>query len=341
MPVDELHREGQWFVCDHVFVFPKSKMKAYVKGAERAERTAPAKSINTRASSLRVPRLLREAATAMLRYKAMYNNQPRWSLREFDIRSQREALAIVQEFQQFASFASHNFGWSWQDPGDYEEWQRHAWKHIDFPSIESMDSSGFFFSEAESARNNTKDLEAVVQAAIRKNPEAVARLDALFPNETEKHQALTGLSPSENHRIPSSEDLALDLVTTIKRKPDSSEADRARRDLGILVSRRAITGAVHVGRLRVPHSNKFVAQVFKMSYALARQIKEVNSFLESYQPSASKRVHLLRPYYPWLGSATVLDLPALATTKPIEAAGHIASHVLKVSPSKIQKIVYH
>ena len=77
------------------------------------------------------------------------------------------------------------------------------------------------------------------------------------------------------------EDLAGRYAAILVRHPDSKEAEQARHDLDILTSKSAAKGSAgRAGRTRIGFGERTVVQVYMMSYALFKQLKEVDRFLE-------------------------------------------------------------
>jgi len=341
----EYLKTGRWFLCVECLLLPCSKLRVVGSIIERELPSDKALlSPLPRRKDRRARANLQRLVTTSRALVAIYNTQPRWSLRDIKARSLGQALEIVHEFLQFASFASDNFGWQWEDPSKHEDWRRHAWKHTDYNALESIIGAGWLVeTEKVKSSRRTQEIQELCRGAIRKDPAAVARLGALFPAEEDKRSIFEHvLPPAERPReMPSPADLAAELVDIVWRSPDSAEADQARHGLKVLVSRRAIRGAApQRGRPPMQYTSFLVSHVFKVSYALAKQLREVDQFLGNYEAFGPKRMHHIRQFYPWLGNIPAVELVQLLESRPVSAACQIASQALGLSSSKIEKTVY-
>lgn len=106
-----------------------------------------------------------------------------------------------------------------------------------------------------------------------------------------------------------------------------------------LVDERAAKGSGKSrGRPLISLSADLAMTAKTIGYGLSKQLREVESFLSSYEPSPMKRLALLRHYYPWVEQIEnpSTDLRSLIKMAPSMAAPIIAGSGLGVSPNTIE-----
>jgi len=271
----------------------------------------------------------------------LYNAQPDWRMKDISVGSGAEADAILREFFHFAEYASDAFGW-WRFSFPKErgfpkgkDWMRHGWKHItpgDLEEIAGRVKSGNhplddLMPPIDLLPDSHKEREALFRNAARGVPEAVARLHFLFPTESDKREAAEyslGLPRNEIaqllSQIPSPGALAAQWAHVAVRRPDSDEAAEARRGITALIAKSSARGS-KVGRPKIPFSVEMTVTVYRMSYVLYKQLREVDRFLKKLISGDDQRSQKLGHLYPWLARELRPDRTTnFATHQPTEGA---------------------
>jgi hypothetical protein len=368
--------QGKWFVRVGYHVFPLAlagKLKNLAdQRAPIAARRAPVETENptslsktgtleARAQAQAFDQQLRKTVKEMVELTLqLYNRQLRWSLRDLRANSVDEGLSISKEFLELAYVASGEFGWSTHPLPEGMHWKQHCWKHIHETDLkrvaDDVEAGRQPFNDAPlGLLGSSEEALKLFRRAARCEPGAVARLHHLFPLRCDLEDMADYLfcgveRPEKTRRIiasiPSVEELAGRYAAVLVRHPDSKEAEHAQRDLDILTSKSAAKGSGgRAGRTRSGFGKDTVAQVYMMSYALFKQLKEVDRFLEGLNGGIhwndEARNQQLRKLYPLLAgllkSGEIMP-PRRGdrSTTPCKIAGA----VLGVSPSKVAKIVY-
>lgn len=285
---------------------------------------------------------------------ALYSAQPDWSFCDFRVTSLAEAVKVVAEFLSLVESATLEFCWplAWplHQPTELVDWKRHSWKHVFFGSIRE------FLVDASAGQElppqvrleligTFEDAQELFRKAARREPEAVARIESLFPTREDRRCAAEHLfeqvePPQELPRIPSVADLAAEFATHAVHDPDSEEADKFRKRLRVLMSKRAAKGSAAHGRPRIPHHDVTVVTAYMMSYGLAKQLKEVCRFLEQFQRRDEEWLCLIDQLYPWVSGTLHLSVENVLTLETSKSACQIAGKALGLSPSKVEKTVY-
>jgi hypothetical protein len=264
-----------------------------------------------------------------------------------------EARAVLTEFMALADKAAWEFGWISNFPHrrSKHNWRKHGWKHVSFNAIIEIRDDFVKFLPPEMRPEligPAEEARAVFRAAESHEPTAVARLQHLFPRHDGLSEATEVLFVYEGKReilakIPLVEELAADWAAQAVEHPESSEAQQARKKLRLLVAKSSALGSTaDGGRSRVPWHEEVVDIVFVASYCLGVQIRQVNGLLAKTEAGVGKRNRELANCYPQL--QMMQGPPGCVSnclaSQPTQIACIIASQVLKISPSKIEKIVY-
>lgn len=276
---------------------------------------------------------------------AWYNAQPIWSIRHIRVNSRSEATEVVKEFLRMVRFTSTVFCWPLNCPVRPAQWEKHGWKHISFAELRTyVDDMERGWEPTVQTRadliGSTDEVQRLFKKAASKDPAAVARIDALFPREEEKKQILDDFFASSERptEIPSAADLAAELAGIAIGSPDSKEAEQARRASSVLVSKRAAKGgAPQGGRPPGPYPDETILLLYKMSYALNKQLREVQGFLKIWESPLEKRNDLFQQLCPWVSEIVGNDLQSILESRPAKAACHIAGAVFGISASKVEK----
>jgi len=286
------------------------------------------------------------------RVTKMYNAQPRWSMTEIHARTVSEASEILREFFEVVGSASKEFGWWEAWFIEMMTWMAHSWKHVTLADLERVanrahkgehpfDDLGPHF---DVLCGSGEDFRALLVKAAERVPEAVARLNYLVPRQRDLLSvARSFLSLPQDEisrlvsRIPSAGQVAAECAQIAVTNPDSAEAERARRTIASLVAKGSARGS-RVGRPRISYSGEALATVYRMSYALYKQVREVNRFVMKLLPSSLERSGFLAGFYPWLDEKIRPErLADFAKRQPTEGACEIASKELGLSISKVRK----
>lgn len=289
----------------------------------------------------------------------LYNAQPKWSLRELRPGSLDEACAIIKEFLGLAKLASEAFNWGPHLFLPKMRWMEHSWKHISMADLEKIAGdvrSGIYpFPDLgppiDLLETGDEARELFLRAAQR-DPSAVTRLNVLFPSkQTQREIAefyFVGAKPLDEiqrmvSRIPTPEELAAEYTWVARTNPDPEEAENARNEVRILVAKAAAKGSqIKSGRPRVPFAEETIAKVYEMSYALFRQVREVDRLLRTFEKDGKEREPLLKGFYPWLAERLRKKdgVTGFLDSRPTSGGTVTAGFVLGVSPSKVKKAVF-
>jgi hypothetical protein len=286
-------------------------------------------------------------------YPTQYNCQPTWSLSDFALtNSLDEAKQIVGEFLELAELATDEFNWALAPVGQsLLDLKRHCWKHASFGVIQQLLKNIEVFLPPEARLDllgSAEGARELYRQAELCNPEAVARVNFVFPDERDRRRAAKYLFEELEPREPipvirSVASLAAMYADLAIRGPDSPEAEGSRDALRRLVSRKAAKGsAPQGGRPPMTHHASTIALIHLISYGLAKQINEVHRFLERSLPhTPAKAKPLTGGFYPWLSKPPInLTIDDVLRRKVSKLACVIAGHALDLSPSKIEKSIY-
>jgi hypothetical protein len=278
---------------------------------------------------------------------AFYNAQPCWSLREIQVNSSSEVHQAVEEFLGLAKIAAAEFCWAMNLPVSGMGWKIHGWKHTTFAEIENIikDLNAGHWLPPELRADlirSAAEAEALFHRASRNEPEAVARLDFLFPSKEDKLRAGQAiLDTTQNPIVPAPEFLAADWVRTAIRHPDSNEAEEARDNLRRLVSKQAAKGSrPKGGRPASQHHEEIVSTIWMMSYCISKQMREIQKFLLKSEPDEKKRRAILDESYLWLYPVTGMDYVQFLEFGNTQSALELAGKLLGISASKVAKVVH-
>ena len=364
-------RKGRWFYCDGWIVFPKTEASvAWLREKRRlsADTEKACRQLESKARSLlakagtsgrppgqvaefheRAIDLLLQATVKSETTK--YNTQLDWSLGDPDATSPAKATEIAQEFVSFARLASEEFGWGSHILTRDMDLPTHSWKHVAFEHMQSaleFYPPGVFSPPGARLRLLGADDvgKRLLGMAAKGDPRAVARLNHLFrskSNMLDGARLLLGKDAAREvvNDIPSPGSLAAAYTGAVFRDPDSEEAENARRSLMLLVSKAALKGATPGGgRPQIPHDEESVELAYTMGYGLSVQLRRVDRFLGGFVPSGEERISRLAELYPSLCQWLRTDIVSFLEFRPTQGACQIASIVLGISPSKVEKTVY-
>jgi hypothetical protein len=355
-------RVGRWFYLARYFVFPierAGQIKPYrhEHSPKGASQPALPRTWSTDEGSLnqRFQVLHQGLKVAWKQYRNLslhyYNWQLAWSLREVRANSLQDARQVIGEFLEFARCAAGEFDWSVTFLKGMKV-RQHAWKHTWLQHIEGV------LEELKPGMSWLPELlldsafmgphpEQIFEKAAGRDPAAVARLSHLFHHSKKGMlQAAGELFNEETARalvsqIPSVEQLAADLAYEVSRDPDSPEAEVARSNLKTLASKAAAKGiAMRTRRPPVQFDRGTIQLVFEISYALNKQVIEVNKFLEPFLRLREQRSRELESLFADLSKLLGGRLIDLADRQPTNGACLIAGAAMKMSPSKVEKTIY-
>ncbi len=346
---------GEWFRCEGYWLVPSGK------GNGRTLRPRTRKLARVGKPGVRSPRKSARVTEKQIERQlqdyfesetARYNAQPEWSLRNLRARSLDEARAIIAEFQRCVRHTSAEFSWPSTYPSKRMHWRKHGWKHITFDAIVSVAEDAraarghFRYLRLDLLGGSDEDHRKVFLDAAGRDPAAVARLDHLLPTEGSKMDVARLLFDRDTAQrivdsIPSASELGGEYADVAVRCPDPKEADEAREHLKQLVSPGAARGSTgQGGRPPVPYDDETIDLVYKMSYSLCRQIKEVDRFIARFMRRGETRRAYLAVLYPVIEKLSIPPPGSFLKLRAMAGGALIAAHVLGLSSSKVRKVVY-
>ena len=295
--------------------------------------------------------------------ESFYNAQPEWKLSKLEASSPEEGERMASEFIDAARGAARAFGeFTWFLFRDFSHLNRraHAWKHIASENLEHAGRDVFRPLDREMRLEgmSESDFKDLLSQAKQKELSAVIRLTRLFPYENEIQEAVESYVQEHDLKwnigdLPTAGDLAKQLVDQMFRESDEAKDLRSR--LVTLTSDRAVKGseksirskARGAGRPGKTLHPEPLEILLLMGDALFIQLREVNGLLTGRVDLRERRERFLRDHYPWLeelrverkGEAPGNSLSKLLEMTPEKAALYIASAILDVSTSKIDKDV--
>ena len=294
-----------------------------------------------------------EALTAEIRRKVqelsnaeaqLYNAQPTWNLKQLKVRRSDEIFQILDEFLKKVRDTSAEYCWPMSDPGERIQWRVHGWKHICYQHILEFwreDRSGFVPAVSRVlALGDMNQIQMLFSAAARRDPEAVGIIWSQFPNPEDHKEILEDFfSPDERPSAPQPpSELASELVDIIFAKPSSDEASIARKSLLKLISVSVTQGSKSKkGRPKTRVAQTTLRLLYKMSYSLATQVFELNSFISKYPELERERQRTILEAYPWI-SKIEDSLMDLLSYEPNNVALKIVGHVTGITPSSLEKM---
>jgi hypothetical protein len=284
---------------------------------------------------------------------AVYRAQPTWKLSDVRAFSRQDLKAIVEEFLEFATVASGEYGWMSNDPPDTASWELHGWKHIchnDLIALSNEAQRSWVPEIRMIAAVGGKNIENLFARAIAQEAEAIAAINFLLPSQEERISVARsfcsqGVSDADIRRIPPVLDLGMDLLRIILRAPASPGADLARKQLQRLISRKSLTqGLRGRGRPREPYDPDIVRLTYVAANVLFRQARQVDELLRTQITDDSERASIITRHYPWIKRLSpyvpgekprhFLDL------SPSAAAIQMLANLLDISSSTIEKLVH-
>lgn len=357
MPDSGQEKLGKWFQCVDWWLLPRSKgddpVPRFALRDFKMKRKAYEKTLKV--SGTRTFQEIVNMGSALADFEvAKYNAQPTWSLRDFRISSREEGTKFVNEFCQCVTFTAQQYCWILNFPGLRTEmmWKKHAWKHVSFEALEEVKTDVLSFDYPPPGVRldlvgSHDEAEQLFYRASGRDPAAIARLNYLFPSQQDKLAAAEDLLSDSKvaretvGRMPSVRELAAEYVEKAVSFPDSEEAEVARSSLSKLISKGA-TKRTSPGRSRprIPYHDESIQLIFMMSYALCKQLVEVDTFLENLGPIKHERRATLSGFYARMLKRVNLELLDFLGPKPSSAARAITAKVLHISPSKVEKAVY-
>ena len=330
--------KGRWLCQSGWWLFPKCVVPRRFEIPDRRMETCTSARESCKA-------VLQDAVDADV---ILYSAQPRWSLADIQV-SRAEVPELVAEFLKFVEVTALEFCWVLPFGCHRKDLKRHAWKHVSYSVLKELtaDIKARRYSPPEVIIDELGGRDAArasFRCAERRDPKAVSRISAFLPTESGRQAAARALfhdcEPSEPvPHVPGIVELGIRYLRIIAQNPHSPEADRARGDLRQLVSARTVKGSsLSKGRPRAGYHREAVEAMLLMGNALFLQLREVKGLLDKQQEP--RRV---TEFYPWLSPVLKdkdYDLQSLLKTEPFRAGALIVSHLLEISPSKIEKLVY-
>jgi hypothetical protein len=363
-----MDRVGTWFYLWGFWIVPKSIENSFLRALKNVNRAfRKTKNIEeeiTRLEHRREGRCLSPKQEAEVTHRLLeldlqimgerqtilYNSQPVWTFLDVGPKSLAAAEEVVGEFMDLLPYARNAFSWVDYLIPDRMDWRKHGWKQIYYDSIkdfaDDVRDTQWPPPQVRLELLGTDDeIRELLVRAARRDPWAVARLNCLFPNRDEMVDAVRDVLGDEVsadilQSIPSASQLGADYVAAIIRRPDSKDAEDARKALRQLTSLRAAKGAdMRVGRLPIPYDQETVETVYIMGQALFQQLRQVDHFIGEFQPRRQARTEMLLRFYPWLAKVESRDLLGFLQQQPSHAAYRVAAHFLDISPGKIKQLV--
>jgi len=350
-----LLEKGNWFARFDFWVFPYSAVNDFGIAlrdlADRFEKTTrKTRGVQVKPRPNETLKELEEDMKWLALWQTeYYNAQPKWHLRNLCGLPSDRGVDALQEFMRLAKAATESFQWQTADIFPGMKWREHGWKHISHKSIVDLisDRKVFFPPQVTLDLVGTREKQVgLFRRAGEHDPRAVARVWHLFPNPIDMQVAIQHLF-SENARqtrvptIPSLTEVAGEYVRAAVNDPESGEADVARKNIEVLVSRGAALGAdKSAGRPRVGWHEEIIQEVYRMSYCLCRQVREVSGFLDRRVGDEGQRAQLLGKLYASLTNDLGTRLDELQKAETSTAACSVAGKFLDISSSKISQVVH-
>jgi hypothetical protein len=185
---------GKWLCCVDWWLFPftTEALSETLRRAQQVRRLPRKSTPSSLTDSLNEVRRL----VGKIRQKRtdFYNAQPRWSLRDIHFDSSSEAPQVVKEFLRLAEFAAIEFSWTMNRPVRGMDWKQHAWKHTAFVKIEAItaDVNAVRWLPPQlrvDQLGSIEEAQTLFRRAERGEPDAVARIDSVFPLQADKIEA--------------------------------------------------------------------------------------------------------------------------------------------------------
>ena len=347
--------EGKWFVLWGYWLLPKdcspdsTSVRRLKNARTRIEETD--RQLAKLDSGAMREGIGPQIALLCKRDAVIYNAQPHWALNQIRV-SESAATDLLEEFRQFIQIAALEYCWPLRVPDGQVEWKKHSWKHSSNEDLQSLASDIKnrryppgevlldLIGSTEEACESTEEACELFRRAEKGDAEAVARVNCLFPLESQRVRIAEFLFKYKKVTeepvpiIPGAGELAKKHTEVIVRSPDSSEARRARTELQRLISPRASKGSqIRSGRAPTQYHEDGIRLLFKMSYGLFKQLRQVNKVAASFGLS---RRDVLRKFYPDLPS----DPESFLGLEPLDGACQIAGKALDISSSVVDKIVF-
>jgi len=352
---DNQPEKGNWFVRFDFWVIPNSILNDFrVPLRDFADRFEKAKRkrrvIHTKTRPDEILEGLDEDMQWLARWQTeKYNAQPKWHLRNLHGLPSDRGGDVLQEFRQLAKAAAESFDWQTADFFPGMNWREHGWKRISYESIGDLISERKVFFPPQVTLDIVGSREKQVELfrrAAERDPRAVARLWHLFPNPINMQAAIRHLFSGNARQarvptIPSLTEVAGEYARVAVNDPESGEADVARKNIEVLVSRGAALGAdKSAGRPRVGWHEEIIQEVYRMSYCLCSQICEVSEFLDSRVGDEGQRAELLGKLYGSLTNDLGKCLDDLQEAETSTVACDVAGKFLNISASKISQVFH-
>jgi hypothetical protein len=281
---------------------------------------------------------------------AYYSAQPQWSFRDIPVNSVVEAIEVLQEFKDLVEHTTSNFDWLTGPPTLKKELRKHGWKHVTHDLVKELTSGekSFIVPPAMQADlvGTSEQLLDLIRQAENRVPQAVARLEFLFPRRDHLAQAcefnlLEKIPRARLDDIPTVAQLAAEWATEAVRNADSMGAERARDRLKLLVSRgSALRSTSDKGRPKVNVHPIAIKEINDMNYCLFRQVQEVRTFLDRNFPYDKGNQSRLLRFYPWLKDVAGKDIWSFIKGSASMGAMQITGVAFGISPGKVQQTLY-
>jgi hypothetical protein len=342
---------NRWFTTVGYWLYPKGlvfelfepNLDARLEEIEAAEAALDSHTFTGSVANILEAKNLTRSIRARADSREYYNAQPNWHLIDIEV-SPEDAHALIAEFERLTSYTTEQYGWPGEDPGKGVDWRVHGWKHICFVHIQGYWQE-YVKGWAPPATiadgiGSPNDVVSLFRAAENGDPEAVGRVWTLFPNR-EGHEDIFFFFFKSNERpkaIPDPNAVAEELVRTIFSAPRSEEASQARAALLKLIAPSVSRGGkAKRGRPKSMVPPDILCLVWKMSYSLARQVREVVNLLSQLKISRKGRDALLLEMYPWMASLKTWDILSFSELEPSAAGLVIAEHVTGLSKRFIER----
>jgi hypothetical protein len=270
----------------------------------------------------------------------LYNAQPNWRLRDIGTHRAPEITAILKEFLTCTLATSSAYDWPNHAPTRNCDWRIHGWKHISYESIiaawEDSQSAWDIFPRIEALGDETQ-VRQLFSAAARGDAEACGIVWSWFPSAEEQGEILDlfFLPQERPFRVPHPSEIASDLLDVMFSSPHSEESDSARKTLAKLTSKSVAKGLrTGKGRPKTLIATRILRLLWKMSYCLATQVREVHEFLRLSSQSNIERT--LLQLYPWIDKS-FRNVPDFLSYEKNKVSLAISSHITGLSISTIEK----
>ena len=291
--------------------------------------------------------------------KARYNDQPSWSLCQFEVESIERAAEILREFSKVSHDASQAFLWTTTYPshdrtsGDLWKVNVHGWKHVSFAdfdakAFEVRGHLGKSLLRQTEFNLDRHELDLLIAGASKEQPAEVARLWYLCKSHAGVRKVVSRrwIHPNQVDElaanIPSAIDLGKRYLEAIFANP-GKDSDSDREKLMELTKTGNILGIDTTGRSSTQYPWPDRTFIRAMAGSLVKQIRQARKLLKktglSDEGIASQSLEFLGIDDRFLSELLKPDAPVSQGRKlqDHELADKLAGQRLGIEPRSVKE----